>query len=69
MILESTSTVPMTDGKYFGKITGGLVDAHVKVTEGVYYSVSFPVNDKVNGKDIPVVIMVKNSYANVHVEE
>ena len=69
MILESTSTVPMIDGKYFGRITGSLVDAHVKVADDIFYNVSFPVNDEVMGIDIPVIVVVKDSYASVHVED
>jgi hypothetical protein len=69
MVLKSMSSVPMNDGTYFGKITGELVDAKVHIEDDIVINVSFPVDGEVNGKDVPAVIVVKDSYAVVHLED
>jgi hypothetical protein len=70
MVLQSMTRVPINDGRYLGKITGELVDVQCPIVEeGVFITVSFPVDGEVLGIDIPAVIVVKDSYAVVHLED
>lgn len=69
MILKSTGIVPMNDGKYFGRITGSLVDASVILFDDVFSTTSFHVEEEVMGIDIPVVIVVEDALADVYVED
>lgn len=69
MVLKSMSTVPLNDGKYFGKITGELVDAKVHIEDDLVINVSFPVDGEFPGVDFPCVIKVNDGFADVYVKE